>query len=73
MLTLRDAMALLAASAALSACGTETRDAPAAQSQRPQTSRESAFGNLAEPIDRAAGVEQLQIDRKREIDEALER
>ena len=42
------------------------------EAEREQALRESAFGSMAESIDRAAEVEQLQQDRKNRIDAALE-
>jgi len=59
---------------ALLASGACAPDAPqerSTEAERQQALRESAFGDLVEPMDRAAEVEQLQLDRKRELDEAL--
>ena len=42
------------------------------EADREQALRESAFGSMAESMDRAAEVEQLQQDRKNQIDAALE-
>jgi hypothetical protein len=40
--------------------------------EKQQALRDSAFGGLVDPMDRAATVEQLGIDRKRELDAALD-
>lgn len=65
---LLSAAALLAAAA----CAPDAPEERSSEAERAQALRESAFGGLVEPMDRAAGVEQLQLDRKRELDEALE-
>ena len=56
----------------LVACAPEVTEERRTEAERQQALRDSAFGGLVEPMDRAAEVEQLQLDRKREIDEALE-
>jgi hypothetical protein len=64
---------IVAGLAVLAACGSS--DPPAERSteaERQQALRDSAFGGLVEPMDRAAEVEQLQLDRKRELDAAIE-
>ncbi len=53
------------------ACAPEAPPERTTEAERQQALRDSAFGGLVEPMDRAAGVEQLQLDRKRELDEAL--
>lgn len=55
----------------LSACAPEATEERRSEAEREQALRDSAFGGLVEPMDRAAEVEQLQLDRKRELDEAL--
>jgi hypothetical protein len=56
-----------------SACAPANDDAErASEAERQQALRDSAFGSMIEPMDRARGVEQLTLDRKRELDEALE-
>jgi hypothetical protein len=62
---------IVAALAALSACAPEAPEERQTEAERQQALRDSAFGDLVEPMDRAAGIEQLQLDRKRELDEAL--
>ena len=57
--------------AAVSACAPDASEQRTTEAERQQAQRDSAFGGLVEPMDRAAGVEQLQLDRKRELDEAL--
>ena len=64
---------IVAALAALGACAPEAPEEKQTEAERHQALRDSAFGSLVEPMDRAAGVEQLQLDRKRELDEALAR
>jgi hypothetical protein len=54
-------------------CAADDDASPPSQAEREQALRESAFGTLVEPMDRAAGVEQLQLERKRDLDAALER
>jgi len=53
-------------------CGSEPPEERSTEAERQQALRDSAFGSLVEPMDRAAEVQQLQLDRKREIDEALD-
>ena len=57
---------------AIGACAPDAPQEPTTEAERQQALRDSAFGGLVEPMDRAAGVEQLQLDRKRELDEALD-
>jgi len=73
MTTLRRSPSIVVALTALAACG--SADGPEegpSEAERQQALRDSAFGSLVEPMDRAAGVEQMQLDRKRELDEAIE-
>jgi hypothetical protein len=63
---------LLAFIATVTGCGSSSADEETTRPDAQQALRESAFGGLVEPMDRAAAVEQLQQDRKREIDAALE-
>ncbi len=42
------------------------------EAEKQQALRESTFGPLAESMDRARAVEQLQQDRKAELDAAIE-
>ena len=62
---------IVAVLAASSACAPDAPEVRTTEAERQQALRDSAFGGLVEPMDRAAGVEQLQLDRKRELDEAL--
>jgi hypothetical protein len=62
---------IVAAFIAIGACTPEAPQERSTEAERQQALRDSAFGDLVEPMDRAAGVEQLQLDRKRELDEAL--
>lgn len=62
---------IVAALIAIGACAPEAPQERSSEAERQQAPRDSAFGDLVEPMDRAAGVEQLQLDRKRELDEAL--
>ena len=55
----------------LNACAPEATEERRTEAERQQALRDSAFGGLVEPMDRAAEVEQLQLERKRELDEAL--
>ena len=57
---------------AVGACAPEPPDERRTQAEREQALRDSAFGGLVEPMDRAESVEQLQLDRKRELDAALD-
>jgi hypothetical protein len=72
-MTLRiPALSMLMALAALGACGNETVEPAPTEAERQQALRDSAFGAMVEPLERAAEVEQLERDRKRAIDAALE-
>ncbi len=62
---------VVATLAGLGACAPDAPVERSTETERQQALRDSAFGDLVEPLDRAAGVEQLQLDRKRELDEAL--
>ena len=72
MTTLRRSTLISAALAVLAACGPGAPEERPTEAERQQALRDSAFGGLVEPMDRAAGVEQLQLDRKRELDEIIE-
>jgi hypothetical protein len=61
-----------AALGAISACGSGAVEERATEAEQQQALRDSAFGALVEPMDRAAEVQQLQLERKREIDAALD-
>ena len=50
---------------------TSNQDEASTEAERQQALRDSAFGDMTETLDRAREVEQLQLDRKRELDEAL--
>lgn len=63
---------IVAALVSIGACAPDAPEERRTEAERQQALRDSAFGGLVEPMDRAAGVEQLQLDRKRELDEALE-
>ena len=56
----------------LGACSVEEDAAPTSEAERDAALRESAFGGLVEPMDRAEELEQLAIDRKREIDATID-
>ena len=62
---------IVAALIGIGACAPEAPQERSTEAERQQALRDSAFGDLVEPMDRAASVEQLQLDRKRELDEAL--
>ncbi len=59
---------------ASSACGPSqsNRGNESTEAERQQALRDSAFGTAAEAVERARGVEQLQRDRQRELEEAVE-
>ena len=65
-------LVLAIALATLGACGSDPPEPRPTQAEREQALRDSAFGSLVEPMDRARAVEQLQMERKRELDEAIE-
>lgn len=54
-----------------SGCGSD-QDEVTTEADKQQVLRDSSFGAMAESMDRAAEVEQLQQDRKNRIDAALE-
>jgi hypothetical protein len=54
------------------ACGAGEDPQPASQAERDAALRDSAFGGLVEPMERAQAIQQLQIDRKQELDAAIE-
>jgi len=56
----------------LAACGAPSDDLPPTEAERDAALRESAFGGLVAPMDQAAEIQQLQSDRKRELDAAIE-
>ena len=55
-------------------CGSSTssQDNSRTEAEKQQALRDSAFGSMVETMDRARGVEQLQLDRKARLDAALE-
>ena len=59
---------------ASSGCGPSesTQDSGRTEAEQQQALRDSTFGSLAESLDRAGEVEQVQQDRKDKIDAALE-
>ena len=61
----------VAALITIAACAPEAPQERSTEAERQQALHDSAFGGLVEPMDRAAAVEQLQLERKRELDEAL--
>ena len=70
--TLSRGLLLAAVLALLGACGSDPPEPRPTDAEREQALRDSAFGSLVEPMDRARAVEQLQMDRKRELDEAID-
>ena len=72
---MRTLLVLSTAALLLSACTdsdpreTERRT----EAERQQALSDSAFGPMTDTLDRARGVEQLQEDRRRQLNEALER
>lgn len=66
-------LSILLALLALCACGPDPVSERPSAAQREQALRDSTFGAMTETMDRAAEVEQLGRERKREIDAALER
>ena len=71
-MTMRSTIFTLLLAAGLGGCAPEEDAQPPTQAEREAALRESAFGGLVEPMDRAQEIQQLQIDRKRELDEAIE-
>lgn len=67
----RKTLVVLLGVLALAACSADDEPEPMSQAERDTALRDSAFGGLVEPMDRAQAVQQLQIDRKRELDEAI--
>ena len=65
-------LGVLLAIVCLGACSVEEDAAPTSEAERDAALRESAFGGLVEPMDRAEELEQLAIDRKREIDATID-
>lgn len=57
-----------------SGCGPSesSRDVRKTEAEKQQALRDSTFGSMAEAMDRARGVEQLQLDRKDRLEAALE-
>jgi len=55
-------------------CGSEDSsiEASRTEAEKQQALRESAFGSMVGTMDKAAAVEQLSQDRKRNLDEAIE-
>ena len=58
--------------AMVAGCGAADDAPPPSQAERDAALRDSAFGGLVEPMDRAAEIQQLQDNRKRELDAAIE-
>ena len=71
-MTNRRTLSVLLAFVCLGACAVEQESASASQAERDAALRESAFGGLVEPMDRAQELQQLQLDRKRELDAAID-
>lgn len=65
------AVILIGASSACGPSQTSQGDSRT-EAERQQALRDSAFRSTAEALDRVRGVEQLQRDRQRELDEAIE-
>jgi hypothetical protein len=59
---------------AATGCGSDASDQEEVRTnaERQQALRDSAFGDMTESLDRAREVEQLQEDRKKALDAALE-
>ena len=59
---------------AVSGCGSEDATPPRVQTQaeKQQALRDSEFASSAEALDKARAVEQLNLERKDKLDEALE-
>jgi hypothetical protein len=59
---------------AVSGCGSDDATPPRVQTQaeKQQALRDSEFGSAAEALDKARAVEQLNLERKAKLDEALE-
>ncbi|TDJ47169.1 MAG: hypothetical protein E2O51_01500 [Gammaproteobacteria bacterium] len=57
-----------------SGCGPSesSRDVRKTEAEKQQALRDSTFGSMAEAMDRARSVEQLQLDRKDRLEAALE-
>ena len=72
MKTLDRFLLIAAGLCAVSACGSDAVEERTTDAERQQALHDSAFGSLAEQMDRAAEVQQLQLDRKRDIDAALD-
>jgi len=71
LLALSMAVILIGASSACGPSQTDRGDSRT-EAERQQAARDSAFGSMVEVMDRARGVEQLQLNRQSELDEALE-
>jgi len=71
-MTIRSTIFALVLAAGLGACVAEEDAPPPTQAEREAALRESAFGGLVEPMDRAQEIQQLQIDRKRELDAVID-
>lgn len=72
MATLSRLLLIVAGLCTLSACGSDAVEEQPTEAERQQALRDSAFGSLTEQMDRAAEVQRLQLDRKREIDAVLD-
>lgn len=55
-------------------CGSEdsTIEVSRTEAEKQRALRESTFGSMVGTMDKAAGVEQLNQDRKRNLDDAIE-
>lgn len=71
-MTYRHRILALVLMAALGACAEPPDSQPTTQAERDAALRDSAFGGLVEPLEAAQELQQMQIDRKRELDEAIE-
>jgi len=56
----------------LGGCGSGNDDAPKTESEKRKALDDSAFGELSGTLDKAAEVEELTKDRKRQLDETLD-
>lgn len=56
----------------LAACGTDDVDRARTEAEKQRALEESTFGEMTGTLDKAREVEELNADRKRQLDEAVE-